>query len=90
MKKNKYKPKNNNKHNKNIKNIPKINSIELPILQLEDNSAIVKLNGWRKRVYFDLPKKEKAKLKKGMLINIKYEGDIKDVHTVKFLPLDKI
>lgn len=90
MKKNKYKSKDNNKYKKDIQDTVKVKNVKLPILKLEDNSAIVKLNGWRKRVYFNLSKKDKKKLKKGMLINIRYEGDIKDVHTVKFLSLDKI
>lgn len=92
MKKGKYNKSKNNRDNNKIKNntMAKIKTVKLPILKIEKHAVIVKLDGWRKRVYLNLSKQDMKKLKKGRMISIKYKGDIEDVHTVEFLPLNKV
>lgn len=68
--------------NKKMK-IHEIKEIELDILEKEKNAFIVMLDGWRKRVYFDKNYVHKT----GNKVKIKYTGDIKDVHSVRFLDL---
>ncbi|MBL4950984.1 hypothetical protein JK635_01860 [Neobacillus sp. YIM B02564] len=60
-----------------------IKEVELDVLEKEENAVIVKVDGWRMRVYFD-------KDFKGIINNkvtAKYTGDIKNVHTVVFKKL---
>jgi hypothetical protein len=61
--------------------------VQLEVHDVEEESLIVNVDGWRKRVYFDesLTKEQKEKI--GRLINVKYFGDLEDVHSLKFLPL---
>ncbi len=59
----------------------KINKITLDIVELEKEAAIVILDGWRKRVYFE----DMSDVRTGQSIEIEYTGNIEDIHTVKFL-----
>jgi hypothetical protein len=61
--------------------------IILEVHDVEEDALIVNVDGWRKRVYFDesLTKEQREKI--GRLINVKYFGDLEDVHSLKFLPL---
>lgn len=57
--------------------------IELVVHEVEDNSVIVNIDGWRMRVYFDRDaKKDKYNLNQTIVVN--YFGDIKDVHSIRF------
>lgn len=61
------------------KETPEIKEVELEILEREKNAFIVRVNGWRMRVYFDKDYEQiSGKIK------AKYTGDIEDVHSVKF------
>lgn len=59
-----------------------IKEIELEILEKEEDAFIVKVNDWRMRVYFN-----KGFEQKSNIIKVKYTGDIKNVHSIKFLKL---
>lgn len=66
-------------------------SVELEIVEVEEDAVIVLLDGWRVRAYFDksLSVGSKDKARCGRLINVKYTGDLKDVHSVKLMNLTK-
>lgn len=74
----------------------KIKKVKLKALEVEDNSIIVSVNGWRKRAYFDLDKKTLTNIRKnkknfkGKVITIEYIGELKDIKTVKFNPLKSL
>lgn len=57
--------------------------IDLTIIETEVKSVIVKLDGWRKRVYSDNEEIIK-RLQVGNTIKVEYTGDIEDVHSVVF------
>jgi hypothetical protein len=56
---------------------------ELVIHEVEENSIIVNVGGWRMRVYFD-EGTEKDKFRFGQSILVKYLGDIEDPHSIRF------
>ena len=56
-----------------------VKEVELKIVEMEDESAIVILNDWRMRIYFDKSSKPSFGF-----VKVKYTGDIKNVHSVKF------
>jgi plastocyanin domain-containing protein len=60
--------------------VEEVKEVELEVLEREEGSVIVKVNGWRMRVYFDGKDKDSIPNK----ILVKYTGDIEDAHTVKF------
>ncbi len=66
--------------------------IDLNIVEVEEFAVIVLVDGWRMRVYFDntLPKENKKKLHKGKNVTAEYTGDMKDVHSIKFLPMKTV
>lgn len=77
-----------NKFNKQqIGKEPELKEVLLEVHDVEEDALIVNINGWRKRVYFDelLTKEQKEQF--GRLINVKYFGDLEDVHSLKLLPL---
>jgi hypothetical protein len=57
--------------------------VELNVLEVEDNAIIVKIDGWRMRVYFDEGVK-KEKFHFGQSVLVGYLGDIADVHSIAF------
>lgn len=59
--------------------LDEIKEVELDVLEKEDNAVIVKVDGWRMRVYFDGDKDSI-----GNKIKVKYTGDITNAHSVKF------
>jgi hypothetical protein len=64
--------------------------VNLKILEVDGDSAIiVSVNGWRMRVYFDqsLNKEQKEKFHVNHEAEVKYFGDIEDVHSLRLLPL---
>lgn len=63
--------------------VDEVKEIELEILEVESEALIVSLDGWRMRVYFEKGYKH-ISLKR---VTVKYTGDIKDVHSVKFQKL---
>ena len=67
---------------------PVVNKIELDVHEVEEQSVIVNIQGWRIRAYFDkaLTEEQKAHYSKGR-ITVEYTGDIEDVHSIKLLPL---
>jgi hypothetical protein len=60
--------------------VVEVKEIELEILEIESDAFIVNVNGWRMRVFFEKGHKHSS-LKK---VLVKYTGDLKDVHSVKF------
>lgn len=67
----------------------KINKIDLVAHEVEKNAIIVSIDGWRMRVYFDknMSKTRKEGIKKGQTFTVEYTGELKDIHSVKLLPL---
>lgn len=65
------------------------NTIFLPIHEVEVDSVIVNINGWRMRAYFDqsLTKKDKENYTLSKEIEVNYTGDLADIHSVKLLKL---
>jgi hypothetical protein len=57
--------------------------IELTIHEVTDNAIIVNVDGWRMRVYFD-EGAEKDIFRFGQSVLVKYFGDIKNPHSIKF------
>lgn len=68
------------------------NKVDLTVIKVEKESVIVKVDGWRIRLYFDkyLTKEDISKLSTGRIVNAEYSGELSKVHTLKFLPLKKI
>jgi ribosomal protein S1 len=63
--------------------------VSLKVLEVEEESIMVNIDGWRMRVYFDqsLNKEQKEKFHVNREIEVKYFGDIEDVHSLRLLPL---
>lgn len=61
------------------------------IHDVEQESIIVNIDGWRIRAYFDstLKQEDKEKYNVGNLVEIQYLGDLKDIHSIKLLKLKK-
>jgi plastocyanin domain-containing protein len=57
-----------------------VKEVELEVLEREENAVIVKVDGWRMRVYFDDKDKDSIPNK----ILAKYTGDIENAHSVRF------
>jgi hypothetical protein len=68
---------------------PIVNTIILPIHEVEDDAVIVNIDGWRIRAYFDqsLTKEDKEKYALSQEIEIKYTGELKNIHSIKLLTL---
>ena len=60
--------------------VEELQEVELDVLEVEENAVIVKVDGWRMRVYFD----ENYKYDQGKIVKAKFYGDINDAHTVRF------
>jgi hypothetical protein len=60
--------------------VDEVKEIELEVLEKETDAIIVRVDGWRKRVYFDKDFKREISNK----VIVKYTGDIENAHTVKF------
>jgi len=75
--------------------IEEIKTFNTQIFEVEDNSIIIGINGWRVRYYFDLDAKILYEIKnnkdnyKGRMIELQYIGDLNDVFTLKRLPIKK-
>lgn len=69
--------------------VEKVYTTELQVAEVEKESFIAILQGWRVRVYFDkfLSKDKRESVNQGRYIKVEYTGDIKDVHSMKLLPL---
>ena len=94
----------NNLYDKNIlKESPKIieeipekiievKSSEFRVLKKEDDSAILSVQGWRMRVYFDkgLTDEQKDKVANGKYIAVNYVGNLEDVFSIQLQHLNKI
>jgi hypothetical protein len=57
--------------------------VELVIHEVDENSIIVNVEGWRMRVYFDA-KVDKDKFNYGQSVLVKYFGDIENPHSIRF------
>lgn len=68
---------------------PNFNTLTLTIHDVEEDSVIVNINGWRMRAYFDqlLTKKDKEKFTVSKEIEVNYTGELADIHSVKLLKL---
>lgn len=67
---------------KNI-NLPKedlIKEVDLQVLEVEESAIIVKVDGWRMRVYFEGLKE----INPEQMITVKYKGDIDNAHSIRF------
>jgi hypothetical protein len=66
-------------------------SLTTTIHEVEQESIIVNIDGWRIRAYFDstLKQEDKEKYNVGNLVEIQYLGDLKDIHSIKLLKLKK-
>lgn len=66
-----------------------VNEIQLSISEVLDDAVIVVVDGWRIRLYFNdkMKKEEKEKFRKGSKVVAKYTGELKNIHSVKFLKL---
>lgn len=64
----------------------------LTVLKKEEKAIIVKINGWRMRVYFDryLSKANKEKINEGGTIEVSYLGKMEDVHNLKLQKLKSV
>ncbi len=60
--------------------VDEIKEIEIEVLEKELDAIIVRVDGWRMRVFFD--KDFKGEISNKVLV--KYTGDINDAHSVKF------
>jgi hypothetical protein len=82
-----------NKFNKSVQEKqpePKVKTSREAVFEVhevEENSLIINIDGWRMRVYFDESLTKEQKQQFGRLINVRYFGDLEDVHSLKFLPL---
>jgi hypothetical protein len=65
---------------------PVLHNTVLDIVKVEDKAVIVKVQGWRMRVYFDKDAK-KGSFHEGMKIGVKHYGNINNPHEIKFLKL---
>ena len=71
-----------------IKEVEEIKVIDLQVLEVLEDSVIVSIDGWRIRAYTkNLSKLEKENLAVGRIIEVRYTGDIEDIHSVQLLPL---
>jgi hypothetical protein len=66
-----------------IKEVKQPKEIELVVHEVEDNAIIVNVDGWRMRVYFE-EGTDKGRFGYGQTILVKYFGDIKNPHSIKF------
>lgn len=73
--------KHNQKQEQKVVEVSK--KIELVIHELEENSVIVNVDGWRIRLYLDKDA-DIEKFRLGGTIVANYFGDIEDIHSVKF------
>lgn len=73
----------------NKETVQKVFTTELQVAEVEKDAYIVLLQGWRVRVYFDkyLSKDKIANVSQGRFIKVEYTGDLKNVHSIKLLPL---
>lgn len=67
---------------KNVKITEKLQSVELEVHEVEENSIIVNVQGWRMRIYFDKSIKEIPSLHS--IVKVNYLGNIENPHTVRF------
>lgn len=68
-------------------NKEQINKSILDIVKIEDESAIVLVQGWRMRAYFS-DKANKEKYSVGQSVEMQHYGDIDKPHEVRFLTLN--
>lgn len=70
-------------------NIKKSKTGEFVILEKEDSSFIINVDGWRIRVRFSkhIKKEVQSKYNEGLSVELKYFGNIEDVHSLKFIEI---
>lgn len=56
---------------------------ELEVIEVKSDSVIVKVDGWRIRIYFE-GEDLAEEMHVGRKIKVGYSGDIEDVHSLKF------
>lgn len=76
-----------------VEEVEEIKMYKVKINYVEDDSIVVNLSGFSKRIYFDLPfnvleyLRENKNQYNGKFVKIYYIGNILDPFTVKILPL---
>jgi hypothetical protein len=60
--------------------VEELQEAELDVLEVEEQAVIVKVDGWRMRIYFE----ENYEYTQGRKVLAKFYGDINDAHTVRF------
>lgn len=60
-----------------------LKSSVLTVVKVEEVSVIVIVDGWRMRIYFE-DGVDRTLFSTGKQIEVKYTGDIDDVHSLKF------
>lgn len=78
--------KDNQKRRIHFQDEKRMKSISLKVLEVEKKSIIVKIDGWRKRIYYD-DSFDSSILNKNKIIEVKYKGDIDDLAKVEFLKI---
>lgn len=73
--------------NRGFENKPKdeINTLQSTVLEVEEKSIIVNVQGWRMRVYG----RDLSNIGVGREVSINYTGDLKDIHSIKLIGLTK-
>lgn len=66
-----------------VKITEKSKVVSLNVQEVESNAVIVSVDGWRMRVYFE-DNSQVLVPRVGQVIQVKYTGDIEDVHSIKF------
>jgi hypothetical protein len=66
-----------------------VSTLSTVVQEVEQESIIINIDGWRIRAYFDatLKQEKKEKYTEGSTVEIKYTGDLSDIHSVKLLKL---
>jgi hypothetical protein len=57
--------------------------LELVIHEVEEDSVIVNVDGWRMRLYFD-KSADKSSFRIGQTVVANYFGKLEDVHSIRF------
>lgn len=63
----------------------KVHKSYVEIFEVEQESFITLIDGWRIRVYFDPKQKESYRI--GQLIEVEHEGELNKPHSIRFKKL---
>lgn len=63
----------------------KLNKSLVEVIEVEQESFITIIDGWRIRVYFD--EKLRESIRGGQFIEVEHEGELRKPHTLKFKKL---